>query len=112
MTAFHACLETNQHEVYQALVWLDEEWTYVRAKFGGVSDRANDHLEGEAWVEWWTRQVVQYFDRARLYGVDTPRGRQAMAKAMATSVAACAAAVRCNGPLPRGGTTSGEVVER
>lgn len=112
MTTFNVCLEQEQHEVYQALVWLDEEWSYVRKKFGDVSDRTNDHLEPDEWVDWWSRQVLQYFDRAKAFGVDTPKGRQAIAKAMATTIAACAASARCFGSLPRGGTTSGEVVER
>jgi hypothetical protein len=112
VTTYNVCLEQAQSEVYRSLVWLEEEWAYVTVKFGDVSDRANDHLEPDEWIDWWTRQVTQYLDRARLFGVDTLKGRQALAKAMATSVAACSAAVRCYGDLPRGGSPSGQVIER
>lgn len=114
MTRYHTHLVTSQDEVYRSLLWLLEEWEYVEAKFGDVSDRANDGLlmAGDEGVEWWARQVGQYYDRAKLFGVNTPRGRQAMAKAMATAIAACAAAVRVHGDLPIGGTPSGEAIER
>lgn len=98
-------------EAAQVLAWLGVEQDYADRKFG---DQKADH---DAWMaeggigedsEWW-RQVTQYVSRARLFGLETPQGRQALAKFMATTLGLVECAVRNHGDLPEPGWTSGEV---
>ena len=107
-------METDCPEIYYFLRWLQEEWDgYIIAKFGtsvpdiGVEAMQDTGVEDDGW---WVRQILQYLDRARAFGLDTPKGRQALAKATATMIATTGAAIRVYGDLPKGGTTSGEIV--
>jgi hypothetical protein len=108
MTRYVYPMEVGDEGVYRFLEWIDEEWAYARGKFGGEV--------GTIWsaddFEEWTRQCVQYIDRAKAYGLDTPAGRQAMCKFAATAIGWVGATHRQFGDLPRGGTTSGEVIGR
>jgi hypothetical protein len=101
------CLETTEDELYRVLIWLDEEWPYVAGKFGGVCSGNWDHLPDDRFINEWTRQVVQYADRAMTFGLEDIRGRQAIAKLAATALAFAGSTVRIRGELPRGGTASG-----
>lgn len=109
-------MEPDCDEMYRFLVWLSEEWDgWIIPKFGGTITTMGDEdmLElGFNEDSWWFRQVHQYIDRVNAFGLDTLKGRQAMAKATATMMAATGAAIRAYGQLPKGGTTSGEIRER
>lgn len=84
--------------------WLAIERGYTIEKFG--VDLDNQHLrEGFAW---WEQQFLNYFHRAQVLGLDTPGGRQAAAKFVATAVGMLEAVVREFGPLPKPGVPSGE----
>lgn len=84
--------------------WLADERGYTIKKFGLPQD--DDHiLEGLA--GWWAQQFDNYLHRAWVLGLDTPGGRQALAKFVATAVGALEAAVRVYGPLPEPGVSSG-----
>lgn len=112
MPHYNACLFTTDPAAYRFLVWLDEEWGYVARKFGNVTTSYWDDALLEGDLDEWTRQAVQYLDRAKAFGLDTPAGKQAVAKFAATAVALAGSVVRVHGDLPRGGTPSGEVVPR
>lgn len=59
--------------------------------------------------EWW-RQITQYIQRARLFGLDTPAGRQALVKATMTMRGCVESSVRVHGPLPKPGVSSGTII--
>lgn len=105
----------NKAESRQHLdAWVREEKRYATQKFGTTSRTEHDaEMEAEQVGKdsWWYRQIHQYIDRARLFGVDTPQGRQALAKAMMTMHGAVESSVRVFGPLPAPGVTSGEISE-
>lgn len=89
--------------------WLKRERDYTLAKFG--LDQDNQHIlewAEERTEDWWDQQLENYYHRARVLGLDTVNGRQALAKFVATSVGMLEAAVRQYGPLPEPGVTSGE----
>lgn len=65
---------------------------------------------GIAEDSWWWRQITQYVQRARLFGLDTPQGRQALAKATMTMRGCVEASVRVYGPLPEPGHSSGTII--
>lgn len=107
-------METDCPEIYYFLRWLQEEWDgHIVRKFGsainppGVTNMAETGVEDDGL---WMQQILQYIDRARVFGLDTPKGRQALAKATATMISAAGTSVRVYGELPKGGTTSGLVV--
>lgn len=112
MTYHNICLETTEDEHYRVLVWFDEEWHYVRKKYGAVVASQWDHLPEEEFLEHWNTQVQQYIDRAKLFGIEDIRGRQALAKAATTCMAFAASSVRLHGDLPLGGTASGTATPR
>ena len=83
--------------------WLAGERPYVEGKFGvdGSGERVAEENPGH-WI-------AMYIDRGVLLGLDTPQGRQAVAKAMSTMVAWTEYVVRHYGPLPDPGHSSGEI---
>lgn len=81
--------------------WMREERPYADSKW---PDEAAV-LTGETampWDEW----VAQYTTRATTLGLDTERGRVALAKAIMTASRVLEEAIVQYGPLPRGGTPS------
>lgn len=113
MTWHNICLETKEDELYRVLVWLDEKWSYVAEKFGAVVASIWDDIDDDTeFLDEWTRQVMQYIDRAKVFGLDDPRGRQAVAKAAATMLACAGSTIRTRGELPLGGTPSGTATPR
>lgn len=109
--------------------WIVGEEGYVAGKFDDQRDGHDDamrthHLEPEGF---WFRQIVQYYDRARLAfaGADEMelegdheaarqlrmRGQQALAKAMMTAKGAVESSIRVFGPMPKPGLSSGYVEE-
>lgn len=84
--------------------WLAQERDYTIAKFG--LDLDDQHVaEG---MEWWEQQFLNYIGRADVLGLDSPGGRQAAAKFVATALGFLEAVVRVHGPLPEPGVPSGE----
>lgn len=92
----------------QAFEWLVGERSYQVQKFGTASD--DEHtLQGLGENDWWWRQLTSYFHRARVLGLDTPVGRQALAKFVATGCGLLESVIRTSGPLPLPGVSSGEL---
>ncbi len=93
-----------------ALAWLVEELRAQAVKFEQIDDdmHTREGLESDAW--WW-QQLTNYYGRARVLGLDTPVGRQAIAKFVATSVALLESTVRCYGALPAPGRASGDIAD-
>jgi hypothetical protein len=92
----------------EAYFWLQQERAYQREKFPAADD---DRLtsSGPFGVEspYFTR-VGNYVERARLFGLDTMNGRQALGKATATLAGWLESAVRLYGPMPQPGVPSGD----
>lgn len=101
------------------LQWLvGEANEYSTGKFGlaGSGERAaaEDSMATHGFTDddpeaFWFRQVTQYFYRAKLTGVATPAGRQALMKSLMTLLDCCACMVRQHGLPPEPGHPSGEV---
>ena len=84
--------------------WLDGEREYATTK---LPDQFEDEHLDPAQV----RQFVdQYLDRAVVFGLDVPQGRQALMKALMTLQRFAEAAVRNYGLLPVPGVPSGEIM--
>lgn len=58
--------------------------------------------------EWWTKQLNNYLFRAWVMGLNTPGGRQALAKFVATGVGMLESTVLLYGRIPEPGVSSGE----
>lgn len=103
----------NEQEAHtQVLDWLDEERVYTIEKFGTDKDRFHVEEFKDAAVgrsTWWEMQLDNYYFRAKVLGLDTPGGRQALAKFVATAVGMLAATIQVYGPLPEPGVPSGEI---
>jgi hypothetical protein len=90
--------------------WLRGERDYQVAKFG--IDLDDEHTtEGLGEDGWWWQQLMNYFHRSRVLGLETPVGRQALAKFVATACGLLESTVRVYGPLPLPGGPSGENIE-
>ena len=89
--------------------WLREEWPYQELKFGEADRFKATDTFGQSDDEW-KRSLDQYYNRARVLGLDTPAGRQALAKYVATAVAMLENVITVHGHLPTPGVPSGENV--
>ncbi len=95
------------------LTWYQKELVYVDNKF---DDQRNGHDEemrtqGISDESFWFRQIFQYVPRARLMGLDTPNGRQALAKMCMTAIGCLESCLRVHGPLPEPGQPSGYITD-
>lgn len=92
-------------------LWLAGERDYTLDKFG--IDQDNRHIVewNDSDPSWWNQQLDNYYHRARLLGLTTPNGRQALSKYVATAVGMLEATVRMYGPLPEPGASSGYNLE-
>ena len=92
--------------------WLRDERAYTIDKFGLASDDQHTiefyHGLPAPKPSWWDQQFDNYLGRAFTLGLDTPGGRQAAAKFVATAMGFLESVVRQFGPLPEPGVTSGE----
>lgn len=89
-----------------ALDWIKAEHAvYQGPKF----DTDEDDNFTKNMPEWWDNRIDMYLKRARELGLDTPRGRQAVAKAAATAVGYLESVLRVYGSVPAPGFTSGEM---
>lgn len=87
--------------------WLMQERTYQVRKFG--TDLDDEHtLQGLDEETWWLRQLMTYYHRSTVLGLDNPLGRQALAKYVATACGLLESVVRVYGPLPPAGVPSGD----
>lgn len=90
--------------------WLADERDYTIDKFGLDAD--DEHIaEGVPEGGWWEQQFDNYLHRTGVLGLETPGGRQAFAKFVATAVGALEAVVRVYGELPEPGVPSGNNLE-
>lgn len=90
--------------------WMRAEHGYAEAKFAmfAAGRPMPELLEGAAY-EQWLGIAHAYLDRARVFGADSPAGRQALAKAARIARHILESAVEVHGPLPPGGATSGDL---
>lgn len=84
-------------------LWMRQERPYAESKW--PTEGEVDVLNGATampWADW----VRQYLGRATTLGLDTERGRVALAKAIMTATRVLEEAIVQHGPLPRGGEPS------
>ena len=98
-----------EYDAMQLFSWLIRERNYQLAKFGVAQDDLHTRTDGLADSGWWWRQLMNYFHRARVLGLDTANGRQALAKFTATACGLTESVIRVHGPLPEPGYPSGHV---
>ena len=92
----------------QTFEWLVHERQYQVRKFG--TDQDDEHTaEGLGDDNWWWQQLNNYYHRAKVLGLETQVGRQALAKFTATSCGLLESVIRVYGPLPHPGVPSGEI---
>jgi hypothetical protein len=89
--------------------WLRGERALQLKEFSPESDDQHT-FEGLDDDSWWSSQLRHYLVRARDAGLETPAGRQAMAKFVATAIALLESSVRLYGSLPGPGVRMGEDV--
>lgn len=107
--------------------WIDGEEQYVAGKFDSTRSDHDESMASYNLEDFWTRQIVQYLDRAQLAfraaqglrseGRDDDarhmemKGQQALAKCMMTAKGCVESSIRTFGNLPMPGVSSGEVRE-
>lgn len=90
--------------------WLRGERALQLKEFGPERDDKHT-LEGLGDESWWSSQLQYYLERARELGIETPGGREALAKFVATAIALLESSVRLYGWLPMPGIRMGQGVE-
>jgi hypothetical protein len=105
--------------------WICGEEEYVAGKFDDQRDGHDQTFRDYDIDAFWVRQIVQYFDRARVF-LDAAkasgssnrsqrhlemRAQQAIVKAMMTCKGMAESSIRVYGPLPTPGVSSGEIRE-
>lgn len=102
------------HKNYDAyhsrvLEWLRLEWPYQTSKFTEESElertatlKSGTPLKDDAWKQ----AIDNYYLQAMLIGVDNSKGRQRLAKALATMVAELTFVLAEFGDLPEPGHSS------
>lgn len=119
-------------------LWIKGEEEYVAGKFDDQRDGHDESLrvEGMGPEGFWFRQIVQYYDRARIFFEEAAsirsscspheelsldekqkvrelemRGQQALAKGFMTAKGCVESSIRVFGPLPKPGLSSGYIEE-
>lgn len=102
--------------------WIKAEEEYVAKKFDKQRDDHDTHWGANGIEDFWSRQIVQYLDRANAFlleaveceGKDKRRlqqlAQQALAKGMMTFKGCVESSIREFGPLPKPGVSSGEIL--
>lgn len=92
--------------------WITiERRQYADMKYPAGANRANLGTEiqqvglGDNWMGF----ITNYLKRAELLRLDTPAGRQALAKMAVTIMHCLEQAIEVHGPLPRPGVPSGDI---
>jgi hypothetical protein len=105
-----------KRERYRLLCWLRDECDrYADPKWEENLDARGEHdarmrEEGVGRGGFWEGQVTQYIQRAHTLGLDTPLGRQALAKGCAAYLGMLESVARVHGLPPTAGVPSGELV--
>lgn len=104
---------SERRERRQLVEWLLTEWRYADHKFDDQRPKHDDEMRADGLADdgWWFNQVFQYVRRAQTLGLDTPLGRQAVAKCWAAMSGLVESVIRVHGDLPPAGTPSGQVTE-
>jgi hypothetical protein len=101
--------------------WLERERFEYQPKKFDYSREGEDQTELRNWLTvaqsgiedtYWDRQLANYYHRAHLLNLETPNGRQALAKFAATAIAMLEATVEVYGELPEPGVSSGNNLDR
>jgi hypothetical protein len=100
---------STESAMKQTFDWLTGERDYQVKKFGTDLDDQHTREFGVGPETWWQDQVAMYLHRANLFGLDTPQGRQCVAKATATMCGLLESVIRVNGELPQPGVSSGNL---
>ena len=100
---------TANDPIAQTFGWLQSERAYQVNKFGTDLDDQHTQEFGVRSETWWPEQVAMYLLRANLFGLDSPQGRQAVAKATATMCGLLESVIRVHGQLPLPGVSSGNL---
>jgi len=116
---FVVMFQTGWVQRKHGLEWIRDEWKlYADAKWKsevrGSRSRDLEHLKQEGVdlnESWWVLQMMNYYARANLLGLDTLRGRQAVLKAACVALDLCAIMEEAFGALPKPGVPSGYLVE-
>lgn len=88
------------------LEWLrQEQKNYAQVKYPISTVEEDEGVLTQRCIDF----VTNYLSRAQLLGLDTPTGRQTLAKALSTLYGFTQSAVYLHGPLPEPGHSSGEL---
>lgn len=88
----------------EIFAWLRAERDYQAGKFDYAKQVEKEGHD----PDYWENQVGMYLRRAAILGYDTPLGRQAMMKAVATAIGMAEAVTEAHGDPPPPGVPSGE----
>lgn len=113
----------NERE--QLYLWVSVEEEYADNKFDDQRNGHDESLSHYGVGNFWTRQIVQYLDRAEMFlfaakseseDMEAKRflemkAQQAMAKCMMTAKGLVESSIRVYGDLPTPGVPSGEIKE-
>jgi hypothetical protein len=107
--------------------WVKEEEEYVHGKFDDQRQGHDNSFHDDGMAGFWTRQIVQYLDRANDWLVEAAgcrsigndedgrilemKAQQAICKAMMTAKGCAESSIRVFGPLPRPGLSSSAGVQ-
>jgi hypothetical protein len=87
--------------------WLDVEWVQYADQKNGKYREA----QKETWdYDYWLDIITNYLGRARMFGLETPEGRQALLKGIAAHIDCGAWAIEKYGKPPMPGHPSGEII--
>jgi len=92
--------------------WQRQELVYRLTKFPTTEKMRLLNQEGIGPGTVWHEQIASKLHRAHVLGVDTPNGRQAIAKCAAAALSLAETAVLVYGELPYGGVESGYGLDR
>jgi hypothetical protein len=99
----------NDATAQEVFNWLIGERAYQLNKFGIAQDDLHTAEGINMNDSWWWNQMVMYIHRSAILGLETPNGRQALAKFVATACGMLESVVRTHGPLPTPAQSSGNI---
>jgi hypothetical protein len=109
MREFLITWRTDRRDRKRVLEWVRDEWALYadRRNDPNVADVEKHLLVDNPLTEgWWHDVVWQYMRRAEVFGLETPKGRQQVMKAVATMIDLAACVVRVYGDPPSPGEAS------
>lgn len=98
-------------ERQQLKLWVEEERKYADDKYASEREVGLTKMVEEEFQEggYWETYILGYLRRAQLFGLSTPQGRQALAKAHMTIMACVEFSIMVFGDMPKPGVPSGEI---